>query len=80
VIFRATYDDDGMVTGATADSFALEHIWGITELQEGQGIHLKATKQRVTVTASGYVATYEIVKQTKHEVETRLLGVRRIKA
>lgn len=79
MIFRATYDDDGKTTDVLVDVFDLEHTWGTEEIRQADGLHLKATKARVTVTASGYIATYEIVKQTKAEVETRLLSVRRAK-
>jgi hypothetical protein len=79
MIFRATYDDEGAPVDVQVDVFDLEHTWGVAEIDEAKGIHLKATDKRVTVTAGGYVATYEIVKRTKHEVETRLLGIRRVK-
>lgn len=76
MIFQAVYDDKDAVIGATVDGFALEHTWGVVQLE--QEPHLKATKARVTVTASGYVATYDVVKRTKTEIATRLHGIRKV--
>lgn len=76
MIFRATYDDDGSITSVSVDQFDIEMTWSAEHLNTEP--YLKATKTRVTVTASGYVATYDIVKQTKHETTAKLRGVRRV--
>lgn len=76
MIFRATYDDDGGIESVETLQFDIEMMWSDAQLHEGP--HIKAAEKRVTVTASGYVATYDIVKQTKHETVARLRSVRRV--
>lgn len=79
MMLRATYDEDGAVASVSTEAFDIEHTWGAEQLRQEAGDHLKVTDTRVTLTAGGYVAVYEIVKATEYEVATRLLSVKAAK-